>query len=166
MSLLDGFVKGISGLLPQDDPDVKILNAQAELKELANKEEKTFARLGRQAYEADGGESYPELKAELVLLLANRKEAEARLQTAKDEKAALERIRAEEEARREMEEKARSCPNCGSYSPAGTNFCQGCGARLDQPVQQTTVAKRFCPNCGTEAVAGYRFCSGCGTKMD
>ena len=166
MSLLDGFVKGISGLLPQDDPDVKILNAQAELKELANKEEKTFARLGRQAYEADGGESYPELKAELDLLLANRKEAEARLQTAKDEKAALERIRAEEEARREMEEKARSCPNCGSYSPAGTNFCQGCGARLDQPAQQTTVAKRFCPNCGTEAVAGYRFCSGCGTKMD
>lgn len=53
MSLLDGLVKGISGILPQDDPDVKILNAQTELKELADKEEKTFGRFGRQVYETE-----------------------------------------------------------------------------------------------------------------
>lgn len=28
-NLIDGLVKGLSGFLPQDDPDVKILNAQA-----------------------------------------------------------------------------------------------------------------------------------------
>lgn len=166
MSILDGIVKGLTGILPEDDPDVKILKAQTELKELVAQEEKTFSRFGRRVYETDGGENDPEIKAELDQLAANRREAEERLQAARDEKATLERAAAEERVRRENEEQARSCPNCGSYSPAGTNFCQDCGAHLEQPAQQTTVTKRFCPNCGAEVIAGYRFCSGCGTKMD
>lgn len=164
--LLTGIVKGLSGFMPQDDPDVKIFNVQSELKELKEKEENIYARLGRQVYEADGGEGYPEIRAELDLLIANRKAAEERLQAARDEKVARERAEAEEQARREAEEAAHSCPNCGAYNPEGTNFCQECGTRLAQPVQQAPTAKRFCPNCGTEVAVGQRFCSGCGTKME
>lgn len=152
--------------MPQDDPDVKIFNAQTEMKEFSEREEKVYARLGRQVYETDGGENYPEIRAELDLLVANKQAAESRLQAARDEKAALERAEAEERARREAEEQAHSCPNCGAYNPEGTNFCQECGTRLTQPVQQAPAAKRFCPNCGTEVIAGHRFCSGCGTKME
>ena len=164
--ILTGIVKGLSGFMPQDDPDVKIFNAQTEVKEFSEKEEKIYARLGRQVYETDGGENYPEIRAELDLLVANKQAAESRLQAARDEKAALERAEAEERARREAEEQAHSCPNCGAYNPEGANFCQECGTRLTQPVQQAPAAKRFCPNCGTEVVAGHRFCSGCGTKME
>lgn len=144
----------------QDDPDVKIFNAQTEMKEFSEREGKIYARLGRQVYETDGGENYPEIRAELDLLAANKQAAESRLQAARNEKAALER------ARREAEEQEHSCPNCGAYNPEGTNFCQECGTRLTQPVQQAPAAKRFCPNCGTEVIAGHRFCSGCGTKME
>lgn len=164
--ILTGIVKGLSGFMPQDDPDVKIFNAQTEMKEFSEREEKIYARLGRQVYETDGGENYPEIRAELDLLAANKQAAESRLQAARDEKAALERAEAEERARREAEEQAHSCPNCGAYNPEGTNFCQECGTRLTQPVQQAPAAKRFCPNCGTEVIAGHRFCSGCGTKME
>ena len=152
--------------MPQDDPDVKIFNAQSELKEFAGKEEKVYARLGRQVYETDGGESHLEIKAELDLLVANRRAAEERLQAARDEKAARERAEEEERARREAEEAAHSCPNCGAYNHEGTNFCQECGSRLIQPVQPASASKRFCPDCGTEIVAGQRFCSGCGTKIE
>lgn len=164
--ILTGIVKGLSGFMPQDDPDVKIFNAQNELKEFSEKEEKIYARLGRQIYETDRGENYPEIKAELDLLVANRQAAESRLQAARDEKAALERAEAEERARREAEEQARSCPSCGAYNPEGTNFCQECGTRMAQPVQQPTAAKRFCPNCGAEVTTGHRFCSGCGTRIE
>lgn len=132
--ILTGIVKGLSGFMLQDDPDVKIFNAQTEMKEFSEREGKIYARLGRQVYETDGGENYPEIRAELDLLAA--------------------------------EEQEHSCPNCGAYNPEGTNFCQECGTRLTQPVQQAPAAKRFCPNCGTEVIAGHRFCSGCGTKME
>lgn len=165
-TIINGLVKGLSSFMPQDDPDVKIFNAQNELRELAGKEEKAYARLGRQVYETDGGESYPEIKAELDLLAANRQAAEERLKAAREEKAARERAEEEERARREAEEAAHSCPNCGACNPEGTNFCQECGTRLAQPVQQAPAAKRFCPNCGTEVTAGQRFCSGCGTKIE
>lgn len=165
-SIIDGIVKGVAGLMPQDDPDVKIFNAQSELKDFSKKEETIYARLGKQVYETDGGESYPEIKSELDLLAANRQAAEGRLKAAREEKAARERAEAKAAARREAEEAARSCPNCGAYNPEGTNFCQECGSRLAQPIQQAPAAKRFCPNCGTEIAAGQRFCSGCGAKIE
>ena len=56
-NIIDGLIKGVSGFLPQDDPDVYILTAQAELREFSEKEEKIFARLGRAVYDTDGGET-------------------------------------------------------------------------------------------------------------
>lgn len=161
--ILTGIVKGLSGFMPQDDPDVKIFNAQTEIKELSAKIEKVYARLGRQVYETDGGEAYPEIKAELDLLTANRKEAEVRLQTAKEEKAAKERAEAEERARCEAEELANACPACGAVCPGGSKFCQECGTKLVKP---EAAVKRFCTNCGSEIAQEQRFCTGCGTKVE
>ena len=154
--ILTGIVKGLSGFMLQDDPDVKIFNAQTEMKEFSEREGKIYARLGRQVYETDGGENYPEIRAELDLLAANKQAAESRPRT----------CRGRGTCPPEAEEQEHSCPNCGAYNPEGTNFCQECGTRLTQPVQQAPAAKRFCPNCGTEVIAGHRFCSGCGTKME
>ncbi len=159
--LLTGLVKGLSGFMPQDDPDVRIFNAQTEVKETAAKMEKVYARLGRQVYEAGGSDAYPEVKTELDVLAANREAAERRLQEAKDEKAGIERAKEEERKRREAEEAAHSCPNCGAYNPEGTNFCQECGTKLEG----ATPAKRFCQECGTELPAGSRFCGACGSRV-
>lgn len=83
--ILTGIVKGLSGFMLQDDPDVKIFNAQTEMKEFSEREGKIYARLGRQVYETDGGENYPEIRAELDLLAANKQAAESRLERAEAE---------------------------------------------------------------------------------
>lgn len=158
--ILSGIVKGLSGFMPQDDPDVKIFNAQTEIKEINEKIEKVYAKLGKELYQKDGGEGFPHIKSELDLLVANQNSARERLQAAKDEKAAKERAAAEERAR----EEANSCPNCGTFNPDGTNFCCECGTRLSKPEQP--AAKRFCTNCGNEIASGQRFCTGCGIKVE
>ena len=49
--ILTGIVKGLSGFMLQDDPDVKIFNAQTEMKEFSEREGKIYARLGRRSEE-------------------------------------------------------------------------------------------------------------------
>lgn len=153
--ILEGIVKGLSGIMPQDDPDVKIFNAQNDLKDIAQKEEAAYARLGRQIYESDGAERFPELKAELERLGTEKAEANQRIQAAKEEKAARERAAAEEANR--------CCPNCGNYNPEGTNFCQECGTQLTAPL---SARKRFCANCGVEITQGNQFCGSCGARVE
>ena len=150
--ILTGIAKELSGLMPQNDPDVKIFNAQAEIKEVAEKMEKVYARLGRQVYESGGSETYPEVKAELDLLTANSQKAERRLQEAREEKIAREQA--------EKEEAMLVCPACGAANPEGTKFCQTCGTKQSAP-----TSKRFCTDCGTEIPDGCRFCGSCGTKV-
>ena len=152
---LTGIAKGSSGFVPQNAPDVKIFNAQTEIRELTEKMEKAYARLGRQVYESDGSETFPETKTELELLTVNRQKAERRLQEARDEKTARERAE-----KKETEETILICPACGAANPKGTKFCQECGIR--QPV---TATKRFCTDCGTEIAEGNRFCGACGVKV-
>ena len=43
---LSGLMKGLSGFMPQDDPDVKIMNAQNEINDLRKKETE-IRRVGR-----------------------------------------------------------------------------------------------------------------------
>jgi len=50
------------------------------------------------------------------------------------------------------------CPNCNKQLQDGAQFCDGCGAQL----QQTIV---FCPNCGKQFLAGATFCDACGTAL-
>jgi NADH pyrophosphatase NudC (nudix superfamily) len=126
-NLLDGFVKGLSGFLPQDDPDVKKMNAQTALKELAEKEEKVYARLGRQVYAGANGTNYPEIKAELDLLTSHRQAAESRLQEACREKEARERAT---EAGVPAAT-ARFCSHCGAELTPGNHFCASCGTKIN-----------------------------------
>jgi predicted amidophosphoribosyltransferase len=49
------------------------------------------------------------------------------------------------------------CPNCKTANPAGSKFCNSCGAKLTGTVK--------CPTCGTENPAGAKFCSNDGTKL-
>ncbi len=158
--LLTGLVKGLSGFMPQDDPDVKIFNAQTEIKEINEKIEKVYARLGRELYQKDGGEGFPLIRAELDMLVANQAAAREKLQMAKDEKAIKEKAAEEERARQEIN----NCPNCGTFNPDGTKFCCECGTRLQGP--GPVAQKRFCTSCGNEIAPGQRFCTGCGTKVE
>ena len=107
--LFDGLMKGLASLAPQDSPDVKIFNAQNELKYLTKKEDEVFAQLGRQVYEKGGAEEYPELLVQLQGFAATRTELNeriAQIQAEKDAKdqAAREKAEAEAAAAREKEE--------------------------------------------------------------
>ena len=48
-----------------------------------------------------------------------------------------------------------TCPQCGHDPPAGSPFCNGCGAKLD-------VA---CARCGKTPPPGSQFCNGCGATL-
>ena len=43
--ILTGIVKGLSGFMLQDDPDVKIFNAQTEMKEFSERDGKYMRRM-------------------------------------------------------------------------------------------------------------------------
>lgn len=47
------------------------------------------------------------------------------------------------------------CPSCKSHNPAGSQFCNNCGAKLNS----------LCPNCGAQVSDGMKFCNKCGTKL-
>ncbi len=152
MGLLDGLVKGLADIIPeQGNPELKAYKAQNELKDLMAKENAIFARLGKKVYADGGSEKYPDIKAELDVLAANRQEVEVRIQTARDETAAKKKSEEVEEARR--------CQECGMVNPENAAFCQSCGDRLVQ-------AKNFCPQCGSEMLRGSRFCNECGIKVN
>ena len=82
--IFDGLVKGLASLAPQDDPEVKMYNAQNELKELKEKEEAIFAALGRRLYEESGKDAYPNEAVQLDALAASRVEVEARIRQLQD----------------------------------------------------------------------------------
>jgi len=159
---LDGLVKGLASFAPKDDPDVKMYKIQNELKEIKEKEEAIFARLGRRLYEENGKEAYPDEAVQLDALAANRAEAEANIAQMKEEKAAREKAEAEARAAKEAAEAERTCPECGRVNPEGCKFCGDCGTRIPEKVE---VSPRFCTECGEQVAAGMKFCSSCGTRQ-
>lgn len=122
--ILKGLVKGLSGFLPQDDPDVKIFNAQNALKDITKKEEEVFTRFGRRIFESQGASEHPDIAAELERLIAEKAAADDNLRQAQDEKAARQRVQ-------EGIEEKRFCSNCGIAIAAGTQFCTACGTRVN-----------------------------------
>lgn len=77
-------------------------------------------------------------------------------------------IRRAEASIREMKETVNRlkgvlvCPACGNEMPAGSAFCNSCGAKLPEPPKP---AGGFCPACGTPADEGTVFCTNCGTRL-
>ena len=67
-----------------------------------------------------------------------------------------------------------TCPNCGSQQPDGADFCDQCGAKLEQAVPggpsaggpgQATAVATTCPECGAPVMPGEAFCENCGADL-
>lgn len=152
-NFLDGFgglMKGLSGFMPQDDPNVKILNAQTELNELLAKEMEIYAKIGKQAVDENGLEHYGSIADHLKLIQFNIVSTKEKLEEANKEKA--------EQERAQQEPDETSCPNCGYVNPDGTKFCSECGSKLISD-------GIFCGECGTKNLPDTKFCSNCGSKL-
>lgn len=147
---LGSLMKGLSGLMPQDDPNVKLLNAQSEVSSLQKQEIELYAEIGRRVC-ARGAGQFPDVENKLRLVQANLAEMQAKLKQAQAEKE-----RKEEEQR--MESENRTCPECGNLNSEGVKFCQECGAKLGM--------KAACPSCGAKLAPGARFCGECGTNLE
>lgn len=147
---LGGLMKGLSGFMPQDDPNVILMNAQTEVGDLKTQESAVYMEIGKLAF-AQNPNAFPEQKNKLQLIQANLSAAEAKLNTKQQE------IKAAEQAKKAAEARL-SCPNCGANNPEGVKFCQECGTKLG-------AAKAFCTGCGQENPPGTRFCGNCGNQM-
>lgn len=146
---LSGLMKGLTGFMPQDDPDVKVITAQSEVSELQKQETGLYAQIGKQAL-AKGSGQFPELESKLRLVQQNLATAEEKLRGAKLEKEGKEAIQRAEDAKR-------TCPACGTRSTDDSKFCQECGQKLG-------VAQ--CRQCGAELAPSTRFCGSCGAKQE
>jgi ribosomal protein L40E len=151
---LGGLIGGLakSGLVPQDDPSVKVFTAQQELADLQAKEKDLLAEVGRMVMDRDGAATYPEQNDRLKLIRSNIAQAQA----------ALGATQAEIKAKEEAEQAAandRTCPQCNTVNPDGVKFCNECGTKLG------ALAKLFCPSCGAENAPGTKFCGSCGARL-
>ena len=153
---LGGLMGGLSksGLLPQNDPAVKLLNLQNELSTLQKQEQEVFVEIGRQAF-GQNPDIWPQAD-KLRLIQSNIADAQQRLDAEKQAQEAAEAAeRAAEEERRAAEDVNR-CPACSAMNPEGTKFCQECGTKL---------GAIFCVSCGAELKPGARFCGECGASQ-
>ena len=158
---LGGLMKGLSGLMPQDDPKTQLFKLQTEVSDLQKQETDLYAQIGKAAVEQHGLESFGETAQKLQLIQTNLATAQQKLseaQAAEEERKKAEEAAAAERRRAELAAKAeRTCPSCGTENPEGTKFCQECGTKLGQ--------KNTCPACGTENPLGVKFCQECGAKL-
>ena len=145
---LSGLMKGFSGFMPQDDPDVRLLSAQSELASLQKQETELYAEVGKQALARERG-LFPTLEGKLELIRRNIEETAQKLQSAQMEKEA-------KDAAQKAQEEACTCPSCGNINPEGVKFCRECGAKIG-------AAK--CIQCGAPLSPGTRFCGECGAKQ-
>jgi ribosomal protein L40E len=146
---LGGLMKGLSGLMPQDDPDVKLMKAQSDLNELQNQETELYAEIGKQSLLKNCGQ-FPELESKLQLVQVNLTEVQSRLEAIQSEK------RKKEQAEQQTEERC-TCPVCGYRNSEDVKFCQKCGAKL---------GASNCRKCGAVLAPGIRFCGECGAKQE
>jgi predicted amidophosphoribosyltransferase len=139
-------MKGLSGFLPQDDPNVKLMTAQAQIKDLKDQEDAIFAEIGRTAYAQNPG-AFAAQASKLALIQANLTQAEASLAEANQAQEVAQAAQA-----------ALTCPNCATVNAEGVRFCHDCGSEIGAP-------KPGCPACGETYALGTRFCGGCGAKL-
>ena len=149
---LGGLMKGLSSIIPQDDPAVKMMTAQTEVSSLQKQEHDLYAEIGKMAVEMYGLDAFGGCADKLRLVQANLAEAKAVLENKKAEQEAKERAQKEAAA-------AVTCPSCGYVNAEGTKFCQECGSKLG-------ASKKFCVSCGAELAAGTRFCGECGARQE
>ena len=147
---LGGLVKGLSGFMPQDDPNTQLFKLQSEVSDLKKQETELYTEIGRKAAAQYGLESFGENAEKMKLIQINLAAAENKLKEAQGIKA--EREQAEKAAAAE-----RTCSQCGRVNPEGTRFCQECGGKLG--------VQNLCPACGAQNGPNVKFCNQCGTSL-
>lgn len=146
---LGGLMKGLSGLMPQDDPDVALMVAGSEVSDLQKQETELYAQIGKLAL-AEGRVQFPELQNKLRLVQENLSAAQTKLQSVQADKEKKDSVR-------RAEEESRLCPDCNSMNPEGVKFCRECGAKLGM---------QKCAECGASLSPGTRFCGECGARQE
>ena len=146
---LGGIVKGLSSFMPQDDPAVKMMNAQTQVSDLKKQEADIYVEIGKKAVAQYGLDAFPEYADKLRLIQSNLQAATSELNSQKAEHEAREKAAADAAA-------AARCPSCGYDNPEGTRFCQECG---------TKMGAQNCVSCGAALQPGTRFCGECGAKQ-
>ncbi len=150
----DNLMKGLSTIIPKDDPAVKFLTARKTLTDLKKQCEALYAEIGKMALAKDGDEAYGQTAETLRGVLDKIEETQAFLDTVKGNN------RKEGESFKDMcsqeEDQGEACPQCGQENPAGAKFCTACGAKVG-PVD--------CPACGHTNAPGTKFCGQCGEKL-
>lgn len=59
-----------------------------------------------------------------------------------------------------------TCPTCGTVNPPGTNFCSGCGTKMEVPPPVQNASGIKCQKCGAMNSEGTNFCVQCGSKVE
>lgn len=86
MDIFGGLMKGLSGFMPQDDPNYKIMSAQGELDELVKEEKEIYAQIGKIAVSRYGIDKFEEFASRLQLVQMNIPAAKQKLEAAQEEK--------------------------------------------------------------------------------
>jgi len=147
---LGGLMKGLSSIMPQDDPGTQLLKMQGDVSDLKKQENDLYTQIGKMAVEQYGLENFGELAERLQLTQANLAAAQQKLAAAQAEAEEQERIRKAALAER-------TCSQCGYENPEGTKFCQECGSKLG--------VQNLCPACGAANAPGVKFCQECGSRL-
>ncbi|MDD4508359.1 MAG: zinc ribbon domain-containing protein [Eubacteriaceae bacterium] len=150
---LGNLVKNLSGILPQDDPDIRILTGKADLAELQRQCDALYIAIGKEAM-ATNGAAYGDKAQALKDLLSQIADIQEAIETAQNE-----RDKRCEDIKSALTPNI--CPQCGKLNEDGAKFCCACGAPLDGSEPSVPT----CPNCGKEYPEGTKFCSECGTKL-
>lgn len=146
-------MKGLSELMPGDDPCIRAFQLQNEITKLKEKENELYLELGKKVFEENAND-YPREQEQLSSLKKARKEAEDELEDIQFGKEKKKEESSEEEIVRCV------CSVCNAVNPSENTFCQECGAKLGE------AAVKKCPGCGMELESDVKFCGKCGSKAE
>lgn len=149
--MLGGLMKGITNLMPGDDPAVKQMNLQSKLSDLEAEKTDVYAAVGRRALAKYGDQFADEVR--------RIGEIDDQLEKARQELMGAEEEQRQKQAQEDEERAARTCPSCSMVNDEGVKFCVECGSKIG-------LVQRFCPGCGAKYDAGTRFCGECGSQLE